>query len=165
MANVITGKGQSVSEGGQVTFALFCCCVIAVSILLPAKTGATNTEQFDKDMALQISQAAIGNSLGDYSFKATDEREVRLDDYHGTPVLISMIFTSCHHICPTTTKHLLKAAEAAQAVLGDNSFEIVSIGFDTANDTPEAMRSFARQQSIDADNWQFLSATPETIAR
>jgi protein SCO1/2 len=75
-----------------------------------------------------------------------------------------MIFTSCHHICPTTTKHLLNASEAAQEVLGNNTFNIISIGFDTVNDTPDAMRAFARQQGIDADNWRFLSATPETIA-
>jgi protein SCO1/2 len=103
--------------------------------------------------------------LGDYSFSAADGREVRLDDYLGTPLLISMIFTSCHHVCPTTTKHLHKASEAAQEVLGDNSFKIVSIGFDTVNDTPDAMQGFARQQGIDADNWLFLSATPETIVR
>ena len=75
-----------------------------------------------------------------------------------------MIFTSCHHICPTTTRHILKASEAAQEVLGDNSFNIVSIGFDTVNDTPDAMRAFARQQGIDVENWQFLSASPKTIA-
>ena len=150
MANVITG---------------LLCCVFALSILPPADARTSNTEAYDKDTALQISQAAIGNSLGDYTFIATNGREVRLNDYLGTPLLVSMIFTSCHHICPTTTKHLLAASEAAQEVLGDDSFKIVSIGFDTLNDTPDALRGFARQQGIDADNWLFLSATPETIAR
>jgi protein SCO1/2 len=165
MANVITVKCRRKSGGGQSTFALFFCCVIALSILLPAGARANNTQGYDKDTALQISQAAIGNSLGDYRFKAADGREVRLNDYLGTPLLISMIFTSCHHICPTTTKRLLRAAKAAQVVLGDNSFKIVSIGFDTVNDTPDAMRGFARQQGIDIENWQFLSTTPDTIAR
>lgn len=165
MANVITGKHREEPEGGQSLFALLFCSVAALSMLLPADAGANNTEEYDKDAALQISQTAIGQSLGDYSLIAADGREVRLNDYLGTPLLISMIFTSCHHICPTTTKHLLVASEAAQEVLGDDSFEIVSIGFDTVNDTPDALRGFARQQGIDADNWLFLSATPETIAR
>ncbi len=164
MANVITGECRKIPEGGQFTFALFFCSVAALSMLLPAGARADNTEAFDRDTALQISQAAIGQSLGDYSFKAADGREVRLKDYLGTPLLISMIFTSCHHICPTTTQHLLSASEVAQEALGDNSFRIVSIGFDTVNDTPDAMRGFATQQGIDTDNWQFLSATPETIA-
>jgi len=164
MANVITDKSKKNTEGGLLTFALFFCCVIAISLMLPEHASATGTEQYDKDTALQLSQAAIGKSLGDYRFKAADGSEVSLHDYRGTPLLISMIFTSCHHICPTTTKHLLDASEAAQEVLGENSFEIVSIGFDTTNDSPQAMQSFARQQGIDADNWRFLSATPEAIA-
>ena len=163
MANVITVLCRKCVEGGQLTFALFFCCVIVNSILLPGDASATSTEQYDKDSALQISQAVIGRSLGDYSFKAADGSDVRLNDYLGSPLLISMIFTSCHHICPVTTKHLQKMSEAAQEALGDNSFKIISIGFDTVNDTPEAMWSFARQQGIDADSWQFLSATAETI--
>ncbi len=165
MADVITGNYREELEGELSTFALFFWVVVALSILLPADVSANETEAYDKDTALRISQAAIGNSLGDYSFNAADGRVVRLDDDLGTPLLISMIFTSCHHICPTTTKHLQKASAAAQEILGDSSFRIVSIGFDTVNDTPAAMRSFATQQGIDADNWQFLSATPETIVR
>jgi protein SCO1/2 len=164
MANVITGECRKIPEGGQLTFALFFCSVAVLSMLLPAGARANNTDAFDRDTALQISQAAIGQSLGNYSFYAADGREVRLKDYLGTPLLISMIFTSCHHICPTTTQHLLRASEVAQEALGDNSFRIISIGFDTVNDTPDAMRGFATQQGVDTDNWQFLSATPETIA-
>jgi len=165
MAHVVTGNSRKNTEGGLSTFALFFCCAITISMLLPVDASASGTNRFDRDEALQLSQAAIGKPLGDYSFKTADGRDVNLNDYLGTPLLISMIFTSCHFICPTTTKHLLQASAAAQEVLGDSSFSIVSIGFDTINDTPEAMQAFARQQSIDADNWQFLSATPETIAR
>jgi len=164
MANVVTNNFRKITEGGLYTFALFFCCVIVMSMLLPKHARAANPDQYDKDAALQLSQVAIGKSLGDYRLTTVDGREVSLHDYLGTPLLISMIFTSCHHICPTTTKHLFNASEAAQEVLGENSFEIVSIGFDTANDSPQAMQAFARQQGIDADNWQFLSATPETIA-
>lgn len=152
------------AEGGQLTFALFFCCILLLSVPNPVYASTTNSQEYEKGNAFWVSQAAIGKSLGNYSFRAADGREVRLSDYRGTPLLISMIFTSCHHVCPTTTKHLLNASEAAQEILGDNSFNIISIGFDTVNDTPDAMRAFARQQGIDAENWQFLSATPETIA-
>ena len=165
MANVITGSSRQNTEGGLIAFALFFCCLIPVSMLLAAGASAKTSEKYDRDEALQISQEAIGKPLGNYRFTAADGREVSLGDYRGTPLLISMIFTSCHHICPTTTKHLLEASEAAREVLGKNSFSIVSIGFDTSNDTPQAMQAFARQQGIDAGSWRFLSATPETITR
>ena len=155
MANVITNRVRETPGGGCISFALFFCLGFLANV--------SYANDYDRDSALHLSQAAIGNSLGDYAFTSADGRNVSLQDYRGTPLLISMIFTSCHHICPTTTKHIQEANEAAQDALGENSFEIVSIGFDTANDSPNTMRSFAIEQGVDADNWNFLSATQETI--
>lgn len=163
MANVIASREGKTSGGERFLFALFFCTVIFVSPSLASGEVAANGEEYDRASALKISQAAIGTKLGDYAFTTTDGRSVRLTDYNGKPLLISMIFTSCHHICPTTTKHIKQATEAAQDALGENSFDIVSIGFDTANDNPNTMRSFAAQQNVHAGNWQFLSTTAETI--
>ena len=160
MANVITNRDTKTLGGGRNSFALFFCLA---NLAILANPVCAN--EYDRDAALQISQSAIGHSLGEYTFTATDGRSVRLQDYRGTPLLISMIFTSCHHICPTTTKHIKEAAEAAQEALGEDSFEIVSIGFDTDNDTPDTMRSFAAQQNVHASNWEFLSTSPETIEK
>jgi len=165
MANVITRRISKISGGERFLFALFFWVGIIVISSMAANEAAAEGAQYDRDSALQLSQAAIGTPLGDHTFTTTDGRNVSLSDYAGKPLLISMIFSSCHHICPTTTKHIKKVTEAAQEALGDNSFDIVSIGFDTENDTPNAMRSFARQQDVHASNWQFLSATPETIEK
>jgi len=162
MANVIADNSRRIFGGGHFASALFFCVVVLSSALLVA-TALANDDEYDRDAALQVSQSAIGNTLGNYTFRTADGEEISLDVYRGKPLLISMIFTSCHHICPTTTKHIDKAARSAQEVLGDDSFAIVSIGFDTVNDTPDAMRAFARQQDVRAGNWQFLSATPETV--
>jgi protein SCO1/2 len=122
------------------------------------------TGQYDADGAVRVSQAAIGKTVGDYTFIDRLNREVSIGDFAGKPLVVSMIFTSCHHVCPTTTRHLDDAVRAAREVLGDDSFEVVTVGFDAARDTPSAMRSFAWQQDIDDDRWRFLSGTPETIA-
>jgi protein SCO1/2 len=119
--------------------------------------------RYDADNALRISQAAIGKEIGDHEFVDRLNRQVRLRDYAGKPLVVSMIFTSCHHVCPTTTRHLDDAVGAAREVLGEESFEVVTIGFDAARDSPDAMRAFAREQGVDAGGWRFLSGTPETI--
>jgi len=149
MANVIADNSRRIFGGGHFASALFFCVVVLSSALLVA-TALANDDEYDRDAALQVSQSAIGNTLGNYTFRTADGEEISLDVYRGKPLLISMIFTSCHHICPTTTKHIDKAARSAQEVLGDD-------------DTPDAMRAFARQQDVRAGNWQFLSATPETV--
>ena len=165
MANVITSFSGKIPGGERFLFALFFCFVFSVPPSLASSDVGIDGEEYDRDNALQTSQTAIGTPLGNYTFTTTDGRSIKLTDYSGKPLLISMIFTSCHHICPTTTKHIKEVADAAQDALGADSFEIVSIGFDTAVDTPDAMRSFAAQQNIHADNWQFLSATPGTIEK
>ena len=77
--------------------------------------------------------------------------------------MVSLIYTSCYHICPTTTQHLATVVRKARDVLGEDSFSVVSVGFDAANDTADAMRVFARQQSVDIDGWEFLSTDAGTI--
>ena len=126
--------------------------------------SATAEDLYDADTALRISQAAIGKSVGDHAFIDRLHRTVSLRDFAGKPLVVSMIFTSCHHVCPTTTIHLAGAVRAAREVLGDDSFEFVTIGFDAAHDTPAAMRAYAWQQRVDDDGWRFLSGSPETIA-
>ena len=72
---------------------------------LHAETGDAEGA-YDADTAIATSQAAIGRSLGDLLLYDRQGRPVKLSDYLGRPVLISMIFTSCHHVCPAITQHL-----------------------------------------------------------
>ncbi len=133
--------------------------------ITPVATLAVQTDDpYDPGKALETSQAAIGGVIGDHELFDRDGNIVRLRvDHAGKPLVISMIFTSCHHVCPMTTKHLVSSVRAARDALGADSFNVVTIGFDAANDSPEAMRAFAREQGVDAHSWKFLSASAETI--
>ena len=133
-------------------------------VLACAQDRESTKPAYDADTALEISQAAIGNSLADYKFHDSQGLPVSLSKYQGRPLLISLIFTSCHHVCPAITQHLGTAVEAARDALGEDSFQAITVGFDTAVDTPDAMRMFAARQNINDPNWDFLSASEETIA-
>ncbi len=121
-------------------------------------------EVLDEREVLRISQNAIGNRLGDYSFMDRSGRTVRLSDYRGKPLVISMIYTHCPFICATTTRSL-SALKHSQAALGADSFGVLTVGFDTENDTPDAMGDFAQRMGIDLTNWEFVSSDPETIMK
>ncbi len=130
-----------------------------------AHTNATAAPAtpFERKQALDTSQSAIGKTVGDYRFFDTDGNTVRLSAYRGKPLVISMIYTSCFHICPTTTKHLHQVIKKARAVLGEDSFNVVTVGFDSANDTADAMRHYARQQGVRESNWDFLATDGDTV--
>ena len=127
-------------------------------------TGNAQAQDYDSDTALKHSQAAIGNLLRDAELRDVNGNVLGLTDFSGKPLLISLIFTSCYHTCPVTTRHLAKAVANAREVLGKDSFNVVTIGFDTLHDTPGSMADFARSQAIDTRNWAFLSGTPESMA-
>ena len=138
--------------------------ILLAALLLPLSLSAQDDDRYNPDRALEISQAAIGRTIGDYELLDHLGAPVKLrSDHAGKPLVISMIFTSCHHVCPQTTKHLNEAVDAAREALGTDSFDVVTIGFDVAHDTPKAMGAFARKQSVSEPGWRFLSATSETI--
>jgi protein SCO1/2 len=145
------------------------CAALLLAFLLAAPCSAhasgAGSAQYDADQALAMSQAAIGRTLADLELTDAEGKPVRLAQYRGKPLLISMIFTSCYHVCPALTRHLATATEAAREVLGEDSFQVLTIGFDTAHDSPGAMRSFARAQKAGGPQWAFLSSGPETMAR
>lgn len=122
-----------------------------------------SASEFDRASALERSQSAIGNQLADLQFQDTRGDFVKLSEYRGKPLLISLIYTSCFHICPTTTKHLSTVVEKAREALGQDGFNVVSIGFDTFRDSPPMMEQFAREQKIDVQQWKFLSTDKVTI--
>lgn len=138
--------------------------LLLLVVAVTAVASGEGTDRYDPDKALQLSQQAIGNAIGDYPLTDQFGQTVHLkSDLAGRPVVVSLIFTSCHHVCPATTKHLAKSVEAAREALGEDSFDVITIGFDVANDTPQAMAAFARRQNVNDRNWRFLSASPETI--
>ncbi len=112
---------------------------------------------FDYDTALKISQDAIGQQLGDYSFIDAQGQSLSTKDFRGKPLVLSMVYTSCYKICPMTTRHLSKVVEKARDALGKNNFAVAVVGFDTPVDTPKAMQYFANKQGVHNKDWHLLS--------
>lgn len=129
-----------------------------------SQAGEAAPAVFDEKEILRISQAAIGNQVGDYAFIDRSGRKVRLSEYRGKPLVISMIFTHCPFVCATTTRSL-STLKASQAAFGEDSFGVLTVGFDTENDTPEAMDDFAKRMGINLSNWEFVSSDPETVKK
>jgi protein SCO1/2 len=119
---------------------------------------------FSRDDALAYSQAAIGTTLQGIELRNSDGSVRRLEDYRGRPLVISMIYTSCHHICPNTTRYLDEVVQKARAALDEDSFQVVSIGFDTVNDNPERMALFRKRADVEDGGWDFLSGDAAAMA-
>lgn len=111
----------------------------------------------DEKAALALSQSVVGKPVEDFALLDRRGKPVRLADYRGKPLLVNFIYTGCFEACPTTTRNLQKAVEAATAALGADRFNVVSIGFNQPFDSPDALKSFALKHGVGLPNWEFLS--------
>ena len=124
---------------------------------------ACEASGFDRGLALTASQSAIDRQLDNFQFRNTERSSVNIADYLGKPLIISLIYTTCHETCPTTTKNLAEIVLKAREALGSDSFNVITIGFDVFRDTPAMMSRFRDKLQVSDDHWQFLSADAETM--
>ncbi len=141
--------------------AIFTSLMIA-SAAFVSRASATKSE-YTPERALSYSQAAIGRSVPNYQFTDSSGEPVQMADFLGKPLVVSFVYSSCIDSCPIITQTLADAAAEARDALDEDSFNVISIGFDSAADSPDRMRYFATQQGIDISGWKFLSGDLPTI--
>ena len=147
---------------GRFRYLLALCFVAGFT----AGHAATGDDGYDRDDALAISQGAIGELLEDYSLRDINGQPFSLAALRGKPLVVSMIYTSCHHICPAITRNLGETIDVAQEALGNDSFNVVTIGFDWRVDTPERMRQFRGELGArNVPNWHFLATEAGVVDR
>jgi protein SCO1/2 len=130
-----------------------------------AAAGDARDPPSDPAAALAFSQAAIGRPLGEYVFTNDLNRRIGLGELRGKPLVISLVYTGCADICPIVSESLADGVDAARDLIGEDSFNVITIGFDARNDAPQRMRAFARSRGLERSNWQFLSTNGDTVDR
>jgi protein SCO1/2 len=126
-------------------------------------TAEQDFASFSHDEAFTYSQQAIGNSLNGVELLDSQGKPVAIESYRGKPLAISMIYTSCHHVCPSTTQYLNQVIIKARSVLDSDSFQVITVGFDVNYDSPEQMASFRQRTDVNDPYWDFLAADQENI--
>lgn len=140
----------------------------AALVLAPLPAAAASNAgladpRLDPRRVIERSEAAVGTLLRDHHFTDSQGRRFSLADYRGKPLIISLIYTSCSTVCPTTTQHLLDAVTEARRSLGADRFAVLTVGFDARNDNPQRMATFAKQQGIPVATWRAASGDAATL--
>ncbi len=119
----------------------------------------------DERLALAVSQAAVSRQLDDYRFVDARGGPFQLSDLRGKPIVLSLVYTSCYQVCSGLTVHLREVVDVGRKATGSDSFAVLTVGFDTANDTPDRMRLYAAERGADRPDWYFASTDAATIER
>lgn len=138
--------------------------VVTIANILDVRAAEPRPPEaaLDQVQALRASQAAIGRLVGAHRLVDREGRAFDLTTLRGKPLVVNFVYTGCYQVCPTTTKFLADAIKEARRALGDQSFRVLTIGFNLPFDHPAAMKAYARRLGIDVPGWEF--ASPDAAA-
>ena len=114
--------------------------------------------------AMIASNNAIGKYIGNHTLIDQDGKKFNLSEFRGNPIIISLIYTRCSHICPAITMNLRNAVKGVRKNFGDK-FKTITIGFDVENDTPARMKEYGGKFTHNFKDWIFATAEKDTIDR
>jgi protein SCO1/2 len=82
-----------------------------------------------------------------------------LDRYRGKPVLVTMFYTSCPHVCPMLISTIkFTESELSEQELAD--LRVLTISIDPERDTPEKLLETMERHHVDATRWSMVRSSP-----
>jgi protein SCO1/2 len=85
-----------------------------------------------------------------------------LDRYRGSPVLITMFYASCPHVCPM----LISTIKLTESKLSEDEradLRVLTISIDPQRDTPEKLRETMDRYSVNRDRWSMVRPKPADL--
>jgi protein SCO1/2 len=108
-----------------------------------------------------------GDLLPDYQFTNELGRAVRLSQFHGRVLAFTFFFTSCPFpdFCPRMTSNFAETAKRLSGMTNAPAqWQLLSISFDPATDTPQRLLSYAVAAHYDPRHWSFLTGDETQIS-
>ena len=104
-----------------------------------------------------------GDKVPDFALINQDGKKIRLSSYQGEVLLVTFIYTRCPFpdFCPLVSRNFSKIyASLKQNPAAGPKVRLLSVSFDPAHDTPEALRKYAGTFRATTggdpyDRWQF----------
>lgn len=89
-----------------------------------------------------------------------NNEEIELKDLQGKTLAVVMIYTSCQSACPRLVADM-RHIERDVPDSFEEEIQYVFVSIDPEVDTPERLKSFAKENQMEDDKWLFLRGTEE----
>ncbi len=136
------------------TLLLFACS--------PSDISETTADSKNKGISSseEISELSIYNLPSTWT--SQNNEQIVLKELNGKVLVMVMIYTSCKAACPRLVADMRRIKDQIPAEqLSDVQMILVSI--DPETDTPERLKSFAKENFMDEEPWLFLRGTKESV--
>lgn len=129
------------------------CPVCKMDLVQVHKTEA-------KELANTISENSIFNLTSDW--KTEENKSIQLKELRGKTLVMVMIYTTCKAACPRLVADM-RNIEAKIPKEYNNNLQYVLVSIDPKNDTPQRLKSFAKENFMDDEHWTFLQGNEESV--
>ncbi|CAI8346318.1 MAG: SCO1 protein [Polaribacter sp. SA4-10] len=95
-----------------------------------------------------------------FEFVNQEGNKINNQTYAGKVYVVEFFFSTCPTICPLMTKKMLLLQDE---FFGNPDFGIASISITPDIDTPEVLKTYARENEISHRNWHLLTGKPYEV--
>jgi protein SCO1/2 len=129
------------------------------------KTGWAPFPERDSARGPRADALEKGEAVPDETFIDQDGNPFRLSSLHGSPVLITFIYTRCPlpEYCPLMDRRFAAIQRAIKDGSTPARVRLLTISFDPDRDTPAALRQHAARLGADPAVWTFATAPRDTV--
>jgi protein SCO1 len=138
-----------VGQGGDEVRAAGACCAAS-----PAEEAAGEAKACAALPDASLYQAEV-------AFVTDAGTPFRLGELRGRPVALAMFFAQCSYACPATVVDLTRIREKLPEAQREEA-RVVMVSFDTARDTPEALKAFRESRGL-PDDWVLLHGGDDAV--
>jgi len=138
------------------------------AMAVPDRTaGANGPQAADRGQAAPDPAPRLpGNSIYQLGTPLTDQggRAFTLAARRGSPMIVSMFYTSCQFVCPM----LIDAIRATERKLTQSErrrLNVLLVSFDPAHDTVEVLRKTAGQRELDTPRWALARTDAKNVRK
>ncbi len=110
-----------------------------------------------------MANVRLDSPAGQLKWTDSNGAEVKLADFRGTPVIMTMAYTACRRTC-SSTMLVLKEMQAILERKGRRA-RFVIISYDPARDSPRAWTDYRNARGLNYSNWHFLTGTAQNTKR
>jgi protein SCO1/2 len=106
-----------------------------------------------------------GEAVPDAKFVDQDGKKRSFSSFHGSPVVITFIYTRCPlpTFCPLMDRHFAVMQKPLKEDPALNKVHLVTVSFDPKTDTPPVLKKHARELKADLSRWTFLTGDRDDI--
>lgn len=122
--------------------------LLALLIICPAIASASDNSIYQMPVALTDQD---NNTFG-------------LDVFNDHPIIISMFYGKCPHVCPLLIS-TIQLTEKQLTPEQRKNLRVLLVSLDPENDTPAALKAVAAKQNVDTTRWKLTRAEEQDVRK